>query len=279
MKKFEDDTVGLIGYGYWGKILRPNIERVLNTKVIVHDPQCGMDNLSGIGECNYLFVATPAKTHRAVIDEYLSSGKNVFCEKPLTLTKTSAHALYDIAKSNDSNLFVDWIFTFNDAVNYIKEQYQSGAFGSIRSVNMNRLNSGPERKDVSAKWDLASHDVSILQYVFNKYPTSVRWMEKKRNTKSYQNDTCLGYLDYGFFDATINSSWAYSQKDRRCVFEFDAGVLVWDDTTGNLVFNGENLEYPRTESPLENSINTFVSGEYDQKYVTISTTEILENDE
>ena len=279
MKKFKDNTVGLIGYGYWGKILKPNIERVLNTKVIIHDPHCGMNNSSEIDKCDYLFVATPANTHREVIDKYISSGKNVFCEKPLTLTKTSAHALYEISESNGSNLFVDWIFTFNDAVNYIKDQYENGAFGNIRSVNMNRLNSGPERKDVSAKWDLASHDVSILQYIFNEYPTSVHWMEKKRNVKSYQNDTCLGYLNYGLFDAIINCSWAYSQKDRRCVFEFDAGVLVWDDTTGILMFNGENLEYPRTESPLEKSINTFVSGKYDQKYVTISTTEILENDE
>ena len=279
MTKFKDDTVGLIGYGYWGKILRPNIERVLDTKVIVHDPQCGLDNLSGIRECNYVFVATPAKTHREIIDEHLSSGKQVFCEKPLTLSKTGAHALYEIARSNGAKLFVDWIFTFNDAVNYIKEQYETGEFGDIRSVSMNRLNSGPERKDVSAKWDLASHDVSILQYIFNQYPMSVRWMEKKRNTKSYQNDTCLGYLDYGFFDATLNASWAYSEKDRRCVFEFDAGVLVWDDTSGIIKLDGVELDYPHNSSPLENSIDTFVSGEYDQEYVTITTTEILENDE
>ena len=74
-------------------------------------------------------------------------------------------------------------------------------------------------------------------------------------------------------------SWAHSEKDRRCVFEFDAGVLVWDDTSGIIKLDGVELDYPHNSSPLENSIDTFVSGEYDQEYVTITTTEILENDE
>jgi len=279
---------GLLGFGYWGKILSSNIDSLTGQKPVVHDPQCGIINKEEIGLCDNIFIATPAITHDELVSDFLSKGKNVFCEKPLCLSSTMAKNLYEISEDNNAHLFVDWIFTFNDAVNHISHCYDSGEYGSIRSVRMNRLNSGPERKDTSSKWDLASHDVSILQYIFDETPTHIDWKLFRRNDRSFFSDTCVGIIQYPSFDATINASWEYGRKDRECVFEFDAGFLTWDDTVNSLRFNGQDIVFPKTRSPLENSIETFLSladkGDMSnhaalQKKLTTVVTEILENGE
>jgi predicted dehydrogenase len=266
---------GLIGFGYWGKILHSNLQKLVGD-IIVYDPIQGMGTKDEIYSCDNVFVVTPTITHFEIVKDLLSRGIDVFCEKPLTPHKKECEVLYDIANKNKCKLFVDWIFTFNDAVNFIKKQYQSGEYGGLRNVTMNRLNSGPERKDVSSKWDLASHDVSILQYICEEFPSKINWNLYKRNSNSFVSDTCVGILNYENFDAVLHSSWEYGRKDRKCVFEFDAGFLVWDDTIGTLTFNGRELNYPRTDSPLENSINAFIGGDFNQQDLTIKVTGILE---
>jgi len=268
--------LGIIGYGYWGKILHNNIMDKF-PGVVLHDPHIGLDNIKEIYSCTHVFVATPATTHVEIVDSLLNRGINVFCEKPLCLDKPSVCCLYSEASRSDSVLFVDWTFTFNDAINHIKSLYDDGKLGSIRSVSMNRMNSGPERHDTSAKWDLSSHDVSIIQYLFGDIPISVTWKEKKRNDKSFQNDTCIGILDYGTYDVILHSSWEYSRKDRRCVFEFDAGILIWDDISNTIRLNGEILNFDTNGTPLQNAIGCFLSGGIDQKKLTTQITEILEN--
>ena len=269
----------LIGYGYWGKILHSNIEKFLNTNVVIHDPVMNIDNMRIEKNCGMIFVATPAQTHYNIVKDLLNDGKNVFCEKPLSTSIKEVSTLYDICKTNkNAKLFVDWTFTFNDAVKCIKEIVQDGRYGKIRNVEMNRLNSGPERKDTCAKWDLASHDVSILQYIFEEKPEKVDWVCLKRNKDSFKNDTCYGVIQYENFDASINCSWQYGRKNRSCVFEFDAGFLHWDDSLDTIFFENNPVLFKRQGSPLENALKTFASGEYDQEKLTKEITEILENE-
>ena len=232
----------LIGYGYWGKILHSNIEKFLNTNVVIHDPVMNIDNMRIVKNCGMIFVATPAQTHYNIVKDLLNDGKNVFCEKPLSTSIKEVSTLYDIC------------------------------------VEMNRLNSGPERKDTCAKWDLASHDVSILQYIFEEKPEKVDWVCLKRNKDSFKNDTCYGVIQYENFDASINCSWQYGRENRSCVFEFDAGFLHWDDSLDTIFFENNPILFKRQGSPLENALKTFASGEYDQEKLTKEITEILENE-
>lgn len=268
--------IGIVGFGYWGKILYNNIVRITEQEVELFDSGQKIGSMEKIHECSHVFVATPATTHKELVDNLLSKKINVFCEKPLVIEKPSVNCLYSMANRNKVNLFVDWTFTFNDAVNEIKRMFDSGELGKIRSVTMNRLNSGPERHDVSAKWDLASHDVSILQYVFGEFPDKITWVEKKRNPNSFQNDTCIGILEYPSFDAMIHASWEYSIKDRTCVFEFDGGVLRWDDNSNTITLNSNPIEFKSNGSPLENAINCFLGGGVDQRKITSDITEIIE---
>ncbi len=293
--------IGLIGLGYWGSIILKNLESqgkhdIILCDLTLPDNELYQDYVSVNDykqlKCDYVFITTPTTTHFEICKYFLERNINVFCEKPLTTSSSTAEALYDIAFKNNTILFIDWIFTFNSHIETIKADYENGKLGEIRSIVMNRLNLGPERFDVNARWDLASHDISIIQYIFSEKLIRVNWTDYKRNKKSRQDDSSLGLIEFENFLATINVSWYYRKKVRECVFEFDNYFIVWDDfkrflqyeDSKNVVFPiySGNLSYPCSEysSPLLNSINSFFSFSENemikQKKLTIETIKILE---
>ncbi|NVM34381.1 MAG: Gfo/Idh/MocA family oxidoreductase [Candidatus Lokiarchaeota archaeon] len=293
--------IGIIGLGYWGDIILKNLIRPGKRDIVLCDLSLVENelyqNYSYVKDykqldCDYIFISTPTSTHFEICKYFLEKGVNIFCEKPLTVSSSKAETLYDIAFTNEIILFTDWIFTFNSHIKTIKNDYESGKLGKIRSILMNRLNLGPERFDVNARWDLASHDVSIIQYLFSEKPVNVKWTDYKRNKKSKQDDSSLGLIEFENFTTTINTSWYYHKKVRECVFEFENYFIIWDDfkrflqyeDSKNITFPiySGNLSYPCSEysSPLINSINSFFSFSekemIKQKKLTIETIKILE---
>jgi predicted dehydrogenase len=284
--------VAIIGFGYWGKILYKNLKSLPEiTSIKICDPLFSGQKIDGVDEeidskyydydVDSVFVVVPATYHKSVVEHFLNKKINVFCEKPLCTNINDVRYLYKLANDNNCNLFVDWIFTFNDQVNKIKKGYKNGDFGAIKNIEMNRLNFGPVRNDVNACWDLASHDVSIVQYIFeDDYPEKIEWLNFKRDGMGNQDDTCIGLLKYSNFDCIINASWQYGNKFRKCIFEFEKGFLVWDDKKSRLEFDGVEINVEQKDSPLANSIREFIKYcqvseiSYDQQKLTESITRI-----
>ena len=277
--------IGLIGCGYWGRIILKNL-RELGYKDIVVCEQQDID-WEEVGakytvvssyedvECDAAIIVTPATSHFGICKHFLSKGIPVFCEKPLTLAVAKSKYLYKLAEKNNTRLFVDWIFTFNPCVHVIKELIKKK--GKPKSIIANRMNFGPAREDVNAKWDLASHDVSILCYLLEEYPHSVNWFDFRRDEASEQEDSTVGILSFEDTAAQINASWEYGIKNRLYVFEFDDGFVYWDDNTKSIIYGSESIEVDKT-SPLTNSLNAFLLNDYDmtaQKELTLNTTDIL----
>lgn len=293
--------IAIIGMGYWGKILLKNLESIGKKDIVISDLSIPENNQYNKYQsfkdyrkldCDYAFIATPTKTHYEISKFFLERNTHVFCEKPLTLSSSRAEELYNIALKNRVTLFTDWVFTFNNQIETMKRDYDNGKLGKIKSIFMNRLNLGPERYDVNARWDLASHDVSIIQFIFSKQPINIKWTDYRRNKGSKQEDSSLGLIEYRDFSATINVSWFYRKKVRECVFEFENYFIVWDDFKRFLqyedasnvsfpIYSG-NLSYPCSvyQPPLQNSINSFFNFSEEemlnQKELTISTIKILE---
>ncbi|MFX0076193.1 MAG: Gfo/Idh/MocA family protein [Candidatus Hermodarchaeota archaeon] len=293
--------IGIVGFGYWGKIIVRNLESMGKTDIEICDITLKdgdkyknytvVNNYQEL-DCSHVFITTPTKTHFEICKYFLEKNIHVFCEKPLTTSSPEAEILYDIAFKNEVILFTDWIFTFNSHIETIKRDYDNGKLGKIRSISMNRLNLGPERFDVNARWDLASHDISIIQYLFSEQPVNIRWTDYKRNKDAKQDDSSLGFLQFNDFIATVNASWNYRKKVRECVFEFDNYFIVWDDykrflqyeDSSNVsfpIYSG-NLSYPCGEysSPLINSINSFFNFSKEdmtgQMKLTVDIIKILE---
>ena len=103
--------VGLIGYGKWGKILYKKLEKFCDVRFTCKSKDTYLDKL---GDVDWVVVATPDKTHYRIVKDCLSLGKNVFCEKPLTLTYEESEALYQIADYHNVKLYVDDIQNWRD---------------------------------------------------------------------------------------------------------------------------------------------------------------------
>lgn len=288
--------VGLIGFGYWGKILYKNLVH-LGLEPIVCEPKL-QDNanllmdksevlsdykdLKGVEE---VFIAVPATLHHEIVKHFLRDGISVFCEKPLGMHTHEVHELYEIADKNKANLFVDWLSTFNFQVERLIGILKEKDTPAIRSITMNFTNKGPLRYDCNAKYDLASHHVSILQTIFRTIPDNWTWINYNRDSHQKVEDSCIGFLEYGDCRVFINASWEHEIKSREVIFTLvDGTYIIWDDMTEKLEWSdcdGNKQQFAGgNHSPLHKSINTFLFDEkfsyVKQKELTKQITKILE---
>ena len=283
-----NEKIGLVGFGYWGKIIFKNLKNMGYENITICEKR--EVDWGEIGEklpvvknyknlmCDKVFIVTPASTHYKVVEHFLRNGVDVFCEKLLVFTEGECDELYNIARKNDCKLFVDWVFIYNPCVEKIKEIIQKE--GMPKNIIANRMNYGPPRYDVDSKWDLASHDVSILLYILDQKPKNKFWKTFKRNKFSKTDDSAVGLLFFEETNAQINVSWEYGQKNRDFILEFDNFFVTWNDINKTVTKN-KALEQIKSYSPLEKSIENFMNPKYDMKtqiFITKNTTRILEDE-
>lgn len=166
---------GLVGYGYWGKII---------------DSKLSQNLLEGsFDSAEWIFIATPPPTHYELAKKYLTQSKNVFCEKPLTLDFTQAEELIGIAKENNVNLYTDNIFLYRDEIKNAK-------FILCKNITFNWLKKGPF-KDTLVN-DLLYHDLYLLIYFVGvKKISNINYI---KNTKNLLQVT----FKYGNIQVNIN---------------------------------------------------------------------------
>jgi predicted dehydrogenase len=278
--------IGVVGFGYWGKIITRNLRELGYTDITI----CEKDDIDWheIGtkhthakdyrelQCDKVFVVVPVASHYEVCKHFLERGIDVFCEKPLDTNLASCQKLYFMADQNNCKLFVDWIFTYNPAVNKIKCLIKS--MGKPKSIIANRMNFGPVRSDVDARWDLASHDVSIACHILDEFPLESKWLNFSRNKDSEQNDSTVGILSFSETSVQINASWSYGIKNRMYVLEFEDSFLHWDDNTSTILYGNEVLPVEKA-SPLHTSIEAFINGNFAQKQLTLDITRTLQSND
>ena len=136
------------------------------------------------------------------------------------------------------------------------------------------MNFGPVRSDVNARWDLASHDVSIGCYLLDETPTSCNWLDFKRNKESKQDDSTVGIIQFSDTSMQVSASWHYGMKNRMYIFEFDNTFIHWDDNTSTIMYGSEIIPV-ENYSPLHNSIEKFLAGHFDQRKLTLNITKCL----
>lgn len=175
--------VGLIGYGYWG----PNLARNFSTnkrcalkRIVEIDParrnkaaqsHPGVEvtadaaDVLGAADIDVVVIATPVSSHFPLAQEALLQGKHVWLEKPITRTADEAARLVELASAKNRVLLVDHTFLFTSAVAKIKKVIASGELGRILYYDSVRVNLGLIQSDVNVVWDLAPHDLSVMDHV------------------------------------------------------------------------------------------------------------------
>jgi len=239
-------NVGIIGCGYWGA----KHVRIFNTLpdarlTIVCDQD--KEKLNQVREqypyvartsdyrdlfsdsVDALVIATPVSTHYNFAREALLHGKHVLAEKPLTASNKEAVELVKLAKKQNRVLMVGHTFIYHPAVDYLRQLIQSGELGEILYIDTARLNLGLIRPDVNVIWDLAPHDISIILYILDKEPISVRASGAAHFDPTVHD---VAYLELKFDKevlAHIHVSWLDPCKVRRVTIVGSRKMAVYND--------------------------------------------------
>jgi len=180
-------------------------------------------------EVDAVVVATPTITHHALASAALRAGKHVLVEKPIATRVEEAEELCALAESGGRVLMVGHVFLFNAAIRRVKEYLDQGKLGQIFYISMVRTNLGPIRMDVNASWDLAAHDVAIVNYWLQELPTHAA-----AHGGSWLNpgieDAVFANLWYGGGVMTQHHvSWLNPRKVRDITIVGEKGMLTFDD--------------------------------------------------
>ncbi len=243
----KDIKVGVIGCGYWGPNLIRNFNDNYHTDVIY---ACDLDvgrieriklrypSITVTTNYKELFrdknlqvvaIATPVRTHHKLIKEALHAGKHVLVEKPLTSKTREAKELVELAYKKNLILFVDHTFIYTGAVRKIKEFMSSGGIGDIYYFDSVRVNLGLFQSDINVIWDLAPHDVSIMDYLITEKPKSVV-ATGASHTQSGIED--IAYVSVNFKSnliAHFHLNWMSPVKIRRVILGGNKKMIVFDD--------------------------------------------------
>lgn len=174
-------------------------------------------------------LATPTATHYELARRSLLAGKHVLCEKPLCLRADEARELNAIARERELVLMVGYTFLFNAGIAKLRTLIANGELGDLFHLSAVRTNLGPIRNDVNAVYDLATHDVSIFNWLLDAVPTRVLAAGGAFIRKDIEDvaTVCLEYPK-GIF-GTIHVSWLNPRKVRQISVVGARRMATWDD--------------------------------------------------
>lgn len=239
--------IGIIGYGYWGpNLVRNFMAQTTGTVAMVADARedrlalvsknyptiqttQNADDILTSPSIDAVVVATPVFTHYALAKKALENGKHVLIEKPMTSTGDEARELIALADSKGLTLMVDHTFLYTGAVQKLKELISGGSIGQIKYFDSTRINLGLFQPDINVLWDLAPHDISILNYLMDEVPYSINATGVSHTNNGIEN---IAYLTVNYnsgFIAHFNCSWSSPVKIRTVLVGGDEKMLVYND--------------------------------------------------
>jgi predicted dehydrogenase len=238
--------VGIIGYGYWGPNIVRNFHGLDNCQVMavcdksqnalkraqraypgVHMTTDFQEVLTSPA-IDAVAIVTPVWTHFDLAKSALLNGKHVFVEKPFTSSAAQATELIELAERRNLKIMVDHTFLFSGAVRKIRELVDAGTLGPLYYFDSTRVNLGLFQHDVSVVWDLAPHDLSVMDYIITERPEAV----VATGAKHLNGHADMAFITIYFprnIVAHINVNWLSPVKVRTTLIGGKDKMLVWND--------------------------------------------------
>jgi predicted dehydrogenase len=179
-------------------------------------------------EIDAIAVVTPVWTHFSLAKTALCNGKHVFVEKPFTSTAAQAEELIQLADRNNLQIMVDHTFLFTGAVKKIRQLIDDNTLGKLYYYDSTRVNLGLFQHDVNVLWDLAPHDLAIVDYLVGKRPEAI----VATGEKHLNGLTDVAFMTAYFPDnviAHINVNWLSPVKVRTTLIGGEKKMLGWND--------------------------------------------------
>lgn len=260
--------VGVVGLGYWGPNLMRALSRIPEVRLKYG---CDLDEarrsqqerlypetrftwdfeeLLADDELDAVVVASPVPTHAELARQALLAGKDVFVEKPLTLSPADAEQLVKLAAERERILMVGHLLEYHPAVSRLKEIVSSGELGEIFYVYAHRLNLGIIRQNENALWSLGPHDLSVAMYLLGQEP-----IEARAIGRSYLNNGVedVVFASLQFADGKVahfHMSWLDPHKERKITVVGSDKMAVFDDMARDekLKIYDKGVQKPEFES-------------------------------
>jgi predicted dehydrogenase len=238
--------IGVIGYGYWGPNIVRNFHRRRDSRVAmvcdkspdmlrrvtqaypdINTTQDYMDIIAS-PTIDAVAVVTPVWTHYELAKKALENGKHIFVEKPFTSEAWQARELINLAEQKRLTIMVDHTFLFTGAVKKIRQLIDDGTLGGLYYYDSTRVNLGIFQHDVNVLWDLAPHDLSIMDYVIDEKAEAI----SATGQVHLNGHEDVAYMTVYFPNkviAHINVNWLSPVKVRTTLIGGEKKMLVWND--------------------------------------------------
>lgn len=238
--------VGLVGYGYWGANLFRNLSISRHFRVVavadqsearriaLHQIYNGQIAAAGAAivadkEIEAVVIATPVATHFDLARQAILAGKHVLVEKPVCATVAQAEELVELAARQGVVLMVDHTYLFTGAVQWIAKTIRAGELGKVCYYDSMRVNLGLFQPDINVLWDLAPHDLSIIDHLIDEEPIQI---EASGYCHVNEHLPDIAYLTLHYAShmvAHLNLSWMSPMKVRQIAIGGTHKMMVWDD--------------------------------------------------
>ncbi|MBI4688817.1 MAG: Gfo/Idh/MocA family oxidoreductase [Nitrospirae bacterium] len=239
--------VGVIGCGYWGPNLIRNFnenyyadvkyvcdlnrEKIVRIKLRYPHINITEDyrDLLRDKEIRAVAIATPVFTHYKLVKESLDAGKHVLVEKPLASTSREAERLNNLSHKKRLVLLVDHTFIYTDAIKRIKQFISEGELGDMYYFDSVRVNLGLFQHDVNVIWDLAPHDLSIMDFIIKERPLSVAATGACHTPRGVEDIAYVTIKFKGGLIAHFHVNWMSPVKIRKIIIGGSKKMVVFDD--------------------------------------------------
>src|SRR6476659_8196544 len=240
-------NIGVIGCGYWGPNLLRNFaeneaaqlrwicdldeQRLASMSRRYPMAQTTTDyrTVDNDPADDAVALVAPVAPHCPIAKELLRAGKHVLLEKPLAATTREAEELIGLAEQNQRTLMVDHTFVYTGAVRKMKEIVSSGELGDLLYFDSVRINLGLFQRDINVLWDLAPHDLSIMDYLIERQPHAISALGSSHIERGIENIAYLVMLFPDEFIAHFHFNWLAPVKIRRTMIAGSSKMVLYDD--------------------------------------------------
>jgi predicted dehydrogenase len=236
-----------VGYGYWGPNLVRNLSETPGCRVVVVSDlrparldavrsrypavrtTTDVNDVVNAPDVDAVVIATPVSTHFEVGMAALGAGKHLLVEKPLTASTDQALRLIEEADRRHRVLFVDHTFVYTGAVRKIRELITSDGLGEIYYYDSTRVNLGLFQHDVNVLWDLAVHDLAIMDFILAKPPVAVSATGISHVNGGPENTAYVTLFFDNHLIGHVHANWLAPVKVRRTLIGGSRKMIVYDD--------------------------------------------------
>lgn len=258
MKRSMDIKVAVLGAGQWGaNLIRTFHDLGVLAAIVEVDEerrrrvQAQFPDVDVFADADAIWdsslpavvIATPAATHYELARKALLAGKDVFVEKPLTLSAADAADLVDLARRHARILMVGHLLLHQPAIRWLKEQLGRGLVGRVLSLHQERLNLGRVRSVENVLWSFGVHDVALLLHLVDESPHEVKATGQRALQKGIEDDVYLHMRFPSGVEGHLHASWLWPEKRRRLTIIGSEAMVTYDELTQTVTLHHKRVNH------------------------------------